>query len=142
MTELNQTDLADQREVVRKLMVLESRIARLRRELTKPIDRTNPSPSIENEFDWVQTTSEQTLEETDKFIKEVHRRAGWARYGIYKMRQYETDQAVRKASELFDAAHAEHEEAIRNLQTGITNEPNPVTETAIGNDSTDNKEQA
>lgn len=138
MTGKSTTDTGAQRQVVRELMVLEARIARLRRELTKPIDFTAPNPSLEKELDWVETASDGALQRARNFIKAVNQRAGWARYGIYKMRQHETDEAVRKADELFYAAQAEHEETVRALTQGITKDPNPANET----DSTDNKEQA
>lgn len=144
MTDYNQKDIDAQRQVVRELMVLEARIARLRRELTKPIDyrhRQNQTDNVlEKELDLVERTSDEALTMTRNFIKAAKTRTGWAAYGVYKMRQHETDEAVRKADELFYAAQAEHEEAVRALTRDLANDPNPSTDTVT--DSTDNKEQA
>lgn len=107
----NQPLLDQQRDALRTLMVLESRIARLRLELTKPIDITHPdNPAktlLKKELDWVKSESENALGKIGAFIAEAERRTGWSNFSRYKQRQHDTDRAVRDADALFDAALAE-----------------------------------
>lgn len=114
--------LTQQRDALRNLMVLESRIARLRLELSKPIDITHPeNPAktvLKKELDWVQTESTTALAKIAAFIAEAERRTGWANFNRYKQRQHDTDQAVRDADALFDSAIAE-QEALKQKLTPI-----------------------
>lgn len=147
MTEQTRADLETQREVVRQLMVLESRIARFRRELTKPIDyshRQNQSDNrLKEELDHVQESCNGALTLASDFIAAARTRTGWAAYSRYKMRQYETNEAVRMADALFDKAQVEYEQATEALvcESPIeTANSEPADEPRT--DATENKEQA
>lgn len=121
MTDRDTQPLLDQqRDALRTLMVLESRIARLRIELTKPIDITHPdNPAktlLKKELDWVKSESENALGKIGAFIAEAERRTGWSNFSRYKQRQHDTDRAVRDADALFDAALAEQDALKQKLK--------------------------
>lgn len=128
MSEETKADLDTQRQVVRELMDFEWRVARLRREMTKPIDythRLNQSMNVlQEELNNVKATFEDALRYTQRFIDAARRRTGMAAYGRFKSVNGSTSAAIKEADRLFDEAHAE------------TTATNPTNET------TDNKEQA